>query len=126
MKVKMSDKLFFDTCALIEISKGNLRFERYKKSFMILTDLNLMEYAYYLLKIGKENQIKEIFEELGSFVVDYTDEILVEAAKMKFEYKKEKLSFVDCIGYLLAKKHEARFLTSDGKFESKDNVEYVK
>jgi len=121
----MSGKLFFDTCALIEISKENPDFEKYKKSYMILTDLNLMEYSHYLLKVGKEYLIKEVFEELGSFVVKYDNEILVNAAKMKFKYKKEKLSFVDCIGYLLAKKHGAKFLTCDGKFKDKNNVEFV-
>jgi len=122
----MNRKLFFDTCALVEISKENPNYESYKKAYMILTDLNIMEYTYYLLKVGKENQVKKVFQELSLFTVDYDLEILIKAAKMKFKYKSEKLSFVDCIGYFLAKKHGAKFLTSDGKFENKDNVEFVK
>src|SRR3989344_63027 len=125
MRERMNEKLFFDTCVLIEISKGNPKFEDYKKSYMVLTDLNLMEYVYYLLKVGRDNQIKKIFDELSPFIVNYDQEVIIHAAKMKFKYKKEKLSFVDCIGYILAKKHGAKFLTCDGKFKHKENVVFV-
>ena len=38
----------------------------------------------------------------------------------------EKLSFIDCIGYYLAKKNKAKFLTGDEKFKNMENVEFVK
>ena len=126
MKVKIYKKFFFDTCALIEITKENSRFDIYKNAIAIITDLNLMEYAFYLLKIGEGEDIKESFEKLSASVIEYDNEIIIKAAKMKFKYKSEKLSFVDCIGYLLAKEFNAKFLTSDSKFENKDNVEFVK
>ena len=44
----------------------------------------------------------------------------------KLYNKKEKLSYVDCIGHCLAKEIGVRFLTGDQKFENKENVEYVK
>ena len=119
------NKLFFDTCALIEITKENPKFEIYKNTKTLMTDLNFMEYAFYLLKIGEEKDIKESFEKFSASIIGYDHEIIIEAAKMKFKYKHEKLSFTDCIGYILAKKHGAKFLTSDGKFKNKDNVEFV-
>jgi len=45
---------------------------------------------------------------------------------MKYKFKNQKLSFIDCIGYILAKKHKAKFLTGDEKFKGKENVEFVK
>ncbi|MEK6893449.1 MAG: PIN domain-containing protein [Nanoarchaeota archaeon] len=123
----MDELYFFDTYALIEIYKGSNNYERYSKGVnLILNKLNLMEYALFLIREGKESEIQSTFENLNRFNVDYNDDILISAAKMKNKYAKEKLSFVDCIGYLLAKKHNAKFLTGDSKFESKDNVEFVK
>ena len=123
----MSESYFFDTYALIEIYKGSKNYEKYSKGVnLILNKLNLMEFALFLIRENKESEIKDTFEKMSTFIVDYNDEILINAAKMKNRYAKEKLSFVDCIGYLLAKEHGAKFLTGDSKFESKDNVEFVK
>ena len=119
------NKLFFDTCALIEITKENPKFEKYKNMKTLMTDLNLMEYAFYLLKIGEEKDIRESFEKFSASITEYDQEIIIEAAKMKFKHRKEKLSFADCVGYIIAKKHGAKFLTSDGKFKDKLNVEFV-
>ena len=122
----MAKTYFFDTYALIEIYKGSKNYEPYSKDVkMILNKLNLMEYAIFLIREGKGNEVKEVFEKLDSFNVDYDNEILIEAAKMKNKYAKEKLSFIDCIGYLLAKKHNVLFLTGDSKFKDKENSEFV-
>ena len=118
---------FFDTYALIEIYKSNPKYEKYQKEIgMIINKLNLLEYTYFLMREGKQSEMKEIFEKLSRFNVDYDNELLVEAAKMKLKFLKERLSFIDCIGYLLAKKHSAKFLTGDEKFKHKENVEFVK
>ena len=120
-------KYFFDTYALIEIYKGNSSYEKYKSGIqLILTKLNLLEYSYFLKRENKSKEIDEIFNQLNKFCIGYDDEILKKAAEMKFRYRKEKLSFVDCIGYELAKKHNCRFLTGDSKFKNKKNVEFVK
>lgn len=119
-------KLFFDTYALIEVSKGNLKYEPYKEGIrIILNKLNILEYVYFLIREDKEEKVEDAFKELSKFNVDYDDKILEEAAKMKFKFIKEKLSFVDCIGYCLAKKHNVKFLTGDEKFKNKENVEFV-
>ena len=46
--------------------------------------------------------------------------------EFKLKYKKERVSYVDCIGHALALELGIRFLTGDEKFEDKDNVEFVK
>ena len=122
----MSKKFYFDTYALVEISKGNPQFDKYKSNYMILSDLNLLEFYYYLIRVNKEDKIPEIFNELKKFLVIYDNDDLIKSAKMKFKHKQEKISFVDCIGYQLAKKHKARFLTGDEQFKNKENVEFVK
>ena len=124
---QMTKALFFDTYALIEIGKNNINYEPYKTDVKIfISMLNLMELAYFLIREKRENEIDGVFNELGKFVVSYNKEILINAAKMKYRYKKERLSYVDCIGYLLAKQLNVKFLTGDEKFKKMKNVEFVK
>ncbi|MBI2143262.1 type II toxin-antitoxin system VapC family toxin, partial [Candidatus Woesearchaeota archaeon] len=44
----------------------------------------------------------------------------------RLKYKKENLSYADCIGYALAEMMRIKFLTGDEKFRNKENVEFVK
>jgi predicted nucleic acid-binding protein len=123
----MIKRFYLDTYALIEIGKGNPKYEPYKEDVMIiLSKLNLLEFSYCLFKEKKENEVKEIFERYLKYDVDYDQETVIKAAEMKFKFLKERLSFIDCIGYFLAKKHNAKFLTGDEKFRNMDNVEFVK
>ena len=127
MKAKMTKPFFFDTYALIEIGKNNPRYEPYKESVKIfLSMLNLMELAYFLIRENRESEIEEIFNNLSKFAISYNKEILVNTAKMKHQYRKEKLSYIDCIGYFMAKQQNIKFLTGDEKFRDKKNVEFVK
>mgnify|MGYP001573500077 CR=1 FL=1 len=127
MKVRNISKFYLDTYALIEIYKGNPKFEKYKEGIkIILNRLNLFEFAYVLIKEGKENDINDVFRNYSKFNADYDDEALVEAAEMKFRHLKDRLSFIDCIGYVLAKKNNAKFITGDERFRHKENVEFVK
>lgn len=128
MKVKLMVKsFFFDTYALIEIGKNNQNYLPYGKDVKIFVSmLNLMEVAYFLIREKREGEIDDIFEKLSRYTVSYNKEILIGAAKMKYQYKKEKLSYIDCIGYLLAKQCNCSFLTGDEKFRNKKNVEFVK
>ena len=123
----MAKKFFFDTYALIEIGNANPKFEPYKEDVVILLNkLNLLEFSYYLLREKRESEIKAMFDNHLKHNIDYDQEILIKAAEMKFKYLKERLSFIDCIGYLIAKKHNIKFLTGDEKFRKMDNVEFVK
>lgn len=123
----MTKRFYFDTYALIEIGKGNPKYEPYKEDVqIILNNLNLFEVSFFLLKENRENEIKGIFDNYSRFNVDYGENDLIDAAKLKFEFLKQRLSFIDCVGYILAKKHKVKFLTGDEKFRGKENVEFVK
>ena len=127
MKERMTKSFFFDTYALIEISKGNPHYAPYVKEVkIIITRLNLLEFIYFLIRENKENEITQAIEHLSLFTVDYDDPLLVEAAKMKYTFKKDKFSFIDCIGYHVAKKYNLKFLTGDNKFKTMPHVEFVK
>lgn len=123
----MIKQFYFDTYALIEISKGNPEYEPYKEGIKVmLNNLNLLEFSYFLIKEGKGKDVKEIFDKFSKFNIDYDEEILIKSAEMKFKFLKERIFFIDCIGYHIAKKNNVKFLTGDEKFRHKDNVEFVK
>jgi len=127
MKVKNIRKFYFDTYALIEIGESNPAYVQYKENVrVILSRLNLLEFAYVLIKEGKKDDIVRIFTDYSKFNVDYDDDVLIKAAEMKFGHLRERLSFIDCIGYIIAKRNNAKFLTGDEKFRHKENVEFVK
>ena len=92
----------------------------------MLNMLNMLEFSYFLVKEGKGDEVKEIFDKFSKFNVDYDQEILIKSAEMKFKSLKERISFIDCIGYNIAKKNNVKFLTGDEKFRHKENVEFVK
>ena len=123
----MAEAYYFDTYALIEIGKGNPNYEPYKKDIKVLLNrLNLLELSYFLIREGRSNETKEIFGKFARFNVDYDEGILLNSAEMKFKNLKQRISFIDCIGYNLAKKHNAKFLTGDESFRNMENVEFVK
>ena len=122
----MTEAFFADTYALIEISGTNPRYSPYKKALLYTTKWNLTElYYHFLHDYGKE--IADLyFEAYSDFEIEITPSSIKEAMAFKLYNKKEKLSYVDCIGHCLAKEIGVRFLTGDQKFENKENVEYVK
>jgi predicted nucleic acid-binding protein len=117
---------FFDTYALIEIIHGSPSYESYKECFIITTKQNLMELHYNILRIYGEKYADFSYGYFLKFVREVEDEVIKEANKFKFINKKRKLSYVDCIGYIMAKRLGIKFLTGDKQFEDQEDVEFVK
>ena len=118
--------LFFDSYALFEIIKGNSNYLKYKDADIITTKLNLFELYHGFLKERNGELAKFCLEVYYKFAVDFDEEVIKEAAKMKVVLNKRKLSMVDCIGYILSKQLGVKFLTGDEQFEYMKNVEFVK
>lgn len=118
---------FFDTYALIELGKASPNYQRYLRGAKVLTNkLNLMELAYYLKRENRDSEVAAMFSSLSRYHVEATDSAFLSAAAMKFRYRKRRLSYIDCIGYAIAKENGAKFLTGDEKFGDIENVEFVK
>lgn len=117
---------FFDSYAVIEVIKGNLKYANYFEEIPAITIFNLVEVYWSALRDFNEEVADEIYEKFKPFVFEVSDEILREAVKFRYKNKKRDLSYADCIGYLYALKNNLVFLTGDKEFEDLRNVEFMK
>ncbi len=118
---------FFDTYAFYEIIEGNENYSAYAKNVAIVTTkLNLMELHYGLLIQYGKKEAEHYFDELSKFTIEISDEMIKKANEFRASLKKKSLSYVDCVGYVIAKSRNIKFLTGDKGFEGLDNVEFVK
>ena len=101
-------------------------YKKYLNCDMVVTKLNLFELYYStFIKYGEEIAEKELFKN-SDFAINFDNEIIKEAAKLKAAFRKQDLSMADCIGYITAKKLEIKFLTGDKQFQFLPDVEFVK
>jgi len=106
--------------------KGNKNYEPYKKCKIITTKLNIFELYFGLLRDVDEQSAENYFGKYYQFALDFDEDIIKEAAKMRLRLRKRNISMTDCIGYVLSLKLKIKFLTGDKEFESFRNVEFVK
>ena len=119
--------LFFDTYAFYEVIVGNQSYLPFTKDVKIVTtQLNLMELYYQLLAIYTKSDAVNFFKRYEEFIVPVSNEIIIEAMDFRKQNYKQNLSYVDCIGYAIAKKMGVPFLTGDKQFEDMSNVKFVK
>lgn len=121
------ETFFFDSYALFSIFEGKENYLPYAQDTILITSkLNLMEFHYgVLLKKGKD--IADFYYDLlVQYAVAIDDDVFKTANKLRANMKKRSLSYVDCVGYTLARKMNIKFLTGDQQFKDLENVEYVK
>ena len=119
----MSEIFFFDTYALFEVLAGNKNYAKYTQVQGILTVFNLAELSYNLKK-EQGKKADEVVELYKSFLVDVTIDDIKKATDLKVIHK--ALSLPDAVGYVVAQRHNVKFLTGDEGFRNFPNVEFVK
>ncbi|RLG16084.1 type II toxin-antitoxin system VapC family toxin [Candidatus Pacearchaeota archaeon] len=118
-------KMYFcDTYALIELIRGNPKYEEFGNFKVVCILNNLFELHQSLLKQFNKKTADFWMDKFS--IIDVTTEDIIKASDFRFKYRKDKLSMTDCIGYCVAKRNKLKFLTGDEKFKNKDNVEFVK
>lgn len=127
IKDMTEEKIFLaDTYALIELIGGNINYKLYLNYILLTTKFNLIELYYYCLN----NYSKEIADKYLKLykpsVIPMSYNSIRYGMEFKLKHKKERLGYVDCIGYALSIELGVRFLTGDQKFKDKSNVEYIK
>ena len=118
---------FFDTYAIFEIIKGSVNYAQYLFDIgVITTSLNLMELYYGLLIKHGKPAAERYYNSLLDFTIPINDDIIKKACEFRSENKNKKLSYIDCIGYIIAVEKNVKFLTGDEQFKGMLNVEFVK
>ena len=117
---------FFDSYAIIELTKGNPRYAQFSDTVVTLTIFNIVEIVYSALQELSEEKAREVYDQFIDCVQDVDKAMVLEALELKRKYKKWDLSYTDCIGYAFARQRNLRFLTGDSKFKDLENVEFVK
>jgi len=115
---------FFDTTALIHLFEGKESYENYYDSEIIISWLNLVEFDYYCIKTNRKDR-KTLFKYLKDFCIAIDDETVHLSNEFRYFHKQRDISYVDAIGYCLAKKNKLKFLTDDTAFKDLQNVEFV-
>jgi len=119
-------KYFFDTYAIFEILNSNPGYEKYANEPIVTSILNLGELYYGLLKEENEKTAIEWKNKLENCYTNFDSSTIVKSMKFRHENKNRKMSFIDCVGYTIAKENNLRFLTGDQQFNGIANVEFVK
>lgn len=119
--------VFFDSHAIIEIIKNGKNYDKYANFQIITSTLNVAEVYYFLLRIQDKKTADYLIKKMDFKLANMIRlDIALKSSRFKFENKKEKLSYTDCIGYFLAQEMNLKFLTGDEKFKNKGNVEFIK
>ena len=120
--------LFFDSYALFEVVHTSKNYKKYAKDdvSVVTTKLNLMELYYSLLRLYGKAKAEEAFNFFNEFCVKYNDGIIKEACEFRLVNYKRELSYVDCMGYIIARRMGIMFLTGDEQFKDFEGVEFVK
>ncbi len=117
---------FFDTYALIEMTKSSPAYAIFINEPIVTTKFNLAEVFYALLEQFGGEKAKSVFAKFRNFEVDIPDDVLFKAMLFRLKNRKKGLSYTDCIGYIFALENDMTFLTGDNAFEGMENVEFVK
>ncbi|MBI2452543.1 type II toxin-antitoxin system VapC family toxin [Candidatus Pacearchaeota archaeon] len=120
------EKYFFDSYAIIEIIKGNNSYNFVLDSTIITSPMNFAEVYYSLLLVHDKLSLDKILKSFNFQFLKINPKIARKSAIFRFNNKKLKLSYIDCVGYMLALSNDLLFLTGDDAFKNFESVEFVK
>ncbi len=120
-------KYYFDSYAIVAVLDDAEAYRRFNVAEGVTTTLNLMETQYALYKKGvKEAEIKRALDDLSPMCIGFSEGDCFEAVRFRYANRRKRLSYFDCLGYILSEKNEVPFLTGDKEFEGLENVEFVR
>ncbi|MBS3131570.1 PIN domain-containing protein [Candidatus Woesearchaeota archaeon] len=119
---------FLDTYAIVEIIKGNPAYKKFADSASVTTSYNLMELYYILLRLYDEKTAEKYYAQFRPICVPVSEDTVKQAMKFRLSQRKKKnlISYIDCIGYIMSLELGIKFLTGEKHFTELKNVEFVK
>ena len=122
----MALKYFLDTFAFFEIIHGNPKYKRYLTEPCCTSILNLYELYYHLLKEEGKDFADNEFRRFLLLKIDIPNEIFPKAAAFRAQCNSQGISFIDALGYALARENNLLFVTGDKEFKNVPHVEWVR
>lgn len=121
-----TNTFFFDSYALLEMVYENPVYAAYKDKNAITTKLNAFEVYTACLRDHGQAYADRVLAGLTQTIVDFDLNVVANAAMLRNQFSRQRLSMTDVIGYTLSLQKNVRFLTGDQQFKDLPNVEYVK
>lgn len=122
--------MFYDSYAVLAYISGEKVFVRYfdEQSSGALTKLNLMEIYFRAAKLHGHEAARQVIDRFSKYLIDFDIDDIAGSMKLREELMKKRMdtSYVDALGYYLAKKMQIPFLTGDQHFRELDGVRFVK
>lgn len=116
---------FFDTYALVSLLEGDPAYRPYRALPVYTHDFQLFELFTAILRDDPTARPLEAANALRPNLLPHAREDLLVASIYKLARSRDRVSYADSLGYILARGHRLRFLTGDRKFEGIENVEWV-
>ncbi len=118
---------YFDTYALIEILQSNPAYCAYDNVIsVVISQLNLMELYYWALRERGQETADRYYDYLERLCRPFTSEDIKLACKFRFQHRGKGISYIDALGYAMARRLCIKFLTGDNAFKGLPNVEFVR
>ena len=117
---------FLDTYALIEIVKENQNYKRFQNTLNVTSLMNLLEIHYIISSSFGTKKVDIIIDRLKEILISAKIEDVREASVFRIKNVKKKFSYIDCLGYSIAKNRGLKFVTGDNQFKDFSGVEFVK
>ncbi|MDP3728488.1 MAG: PIN domain-containing protein [bacterium] len=121
------NKYYYDSYAILAYINKSENYVPYFSEYVGVTSLyNIMEVYYFVLREYGYEDAQEVLTIFRSLIITPTLDDVELAMHFKLKHRAKKLSYVDCLGYALARKLEIPFLTGDEGFRAISHVEFVK
>ena len=119
--------VFFDTFALVEFLAGNEETRKHGALGFVTTKWNLAELLVLDVRDFGEKTANRNFRRLLGAAVREEDADLIAAARMKVSHavRGRRFSFVDCLGFCVARRLKMRFVTGDEAFKGVPGVLFL-
>ena len=124
-KVGTISRYFYDSWAILEYLNTGRLAGYFRSTRGVTTWLQVMEVFYALLRDGRsESEARDLITALQPHVIDFSfDDVLgAMGVRIQMVRKQRNLSYVDAIGYYVARKRRLRFLTGDPGFRGLPGV----